>query len=293
MNLNNVGLVAFALIVVGVIAGAVTAANSFFNRQASEGKETAVVEKAPGADPVKLDGSAPPPFIANMASALGAEIVGSFGMSESLEGFVLLLETSPYDPVVVYHDKKLGFAFPGPIMSVEGENMTTEHLAMFNLDEPLKNLFAELQKSPDEFTFAKGKTATTLHVFYEPACGACKVLEKRLEGREQQITWVPVSFLGNGSANIVAAMVKTRGDEEVMRQAMTPPGRRALEEQYADSASLGRQISDRNMKLFAGAGFRGTPSMIWIDEKTGKIMRKDGLPSDAELEQILESSRKG
>lgn len=161
------------------------------------------------------------------------------------------------DGQAVYTDKTGRFLIQGNIIDTEAsKNITEERLSMINR--------VDIKTLPlgDAMKVVHGTGARTLVAFEDANCGYCKKLAPELEKLQNVTIYIfPVGILGPDSLIKAQAIVCAQQPIKLWDDAMA----NRLGNYSVDASCKAASSIERNTKLFAAIGLRGTPGILFAD----------------------------
>lgn len=228
--------------------------------------------------------------ITAMAKANGQEVVASFDAEGEMRGF--LLSKGFGDANLIYVNPEGSVMLQGPLMSIEGENLSDAHLQAYLPKPDFTEAFASLQERAEVAGMITGEGDSELFVVYEPHCSACMALHNSIGDDQTKVTWMPVSFLSPDSPAVALAMVESENPEKTLSGVRNREAKKQMADQYRDRMAEGKAITDENWKIASQFGVRGTPALIWRDQESGEIQVYTQVPTAEKYQEIVRSARK-
>lgn len=227
-----------------------------------------------------------PPAIQEAIDA-GMTVEKSFPAASGLTGWVMA-QGNEHTIVYTTADKKT--LLVGMLLGVGGENLSARYQEEFIPKPDFSALYGELGKSTYVMEGPTDNPKNMLYVFVDANCPFCHFVWRALQPYEAvglQVRWILVDTLGPTSMpkaiEVLAASDKTAAFRKMEENHGKPwnarPGMSAQD--HPEIAALVRE----NNELLVRFGLRGTPGIVWKDEK-GDVQLKAGMPRLSELPAI-------
>lgn len=145
-----------------------------------------------------------------------------------------------------------------------------------------------IKQNAGGFTVGQQMSANEVFVFFDPKCPHCAMLWQETEGLRRNIkfTWVPVAFMGPGSAGAGAEILATADKT----QAMTAHAAKVMVSMRAgmrpefpsDSTASAKhsEIIQRNTNLLTSFGANSIPYVVAVDGKGQIVFSGTGANSE-------------
>jgi len=193
---------------------------------------------------------------------------------------------------VAYQTSPTGAAFFGAVFAPDGSDKRLElykrHLPpLAGLEEP----FAALEQSHARIS-TQGKP-TSLHVFYDPLCGACSALYREASQiGGHTVHYVPVDVLSTFSMDLaMGALVHSaeNGGDSAMTLLQDTTRRAEL---VALAADAEQSIRDELRGHRAAFRIKATPTLVWRDQD-GVLRAQVGPRGPFTLQEIIDQASGG
>jgi len=147
---------------------------------------------------------------------------------------------------------------------------------------------------------AEGRGPHHLYIFFDPNCPFCHELYKKLRGFvgkvDVQFRWIPLGMLTPSSLPKAAAILQAsdplqafyKNEDDYDFAANGQPGG-GIEPAQTISPKVREQLA-ANLALYNGQKLFGVPVLVWR-QADGRADMMIGVPSDAQLQQILRQAR--
>jgi thiol:disulfide interchange protein DsbG len=216
----------------------------------------------------------------------GFHLVRSFKAASDLTGWVLKDPDGEYRLLYSTPDGKTLIA--GALYASNGDLLSEQYGAQYLPQPDLGALWSRLEMAATISAGAAANGKNLIYVIMDPNCIYCHLLWKALKPYEAaglQVKWLPVGFLHADSTAKAAALLK--GGSAAFEQ---------LQENFDEKAESGGIVGikptpeqqtqlEANLQLMKDANIQGTPGIFYKD-RTGKVVRKDGMPLMSELAGI-------
>lgn len=156
----------------------------------------------------------------------------------------------------------------GMVFDVNGENVTSEDMARFNVrdvggDKVLNTAQLEdLWKRAGQLRYIAEGKGRPVYVLFDPNCPYCHQLwgslRKVAEKGDVEIRWLPVAILSDSSKNLAAALYQAKSPVA----ALTDLGMGTLKAAPMIDKPTVLDLS-RNLLLLRDTGYTGVPTLLW------------------------------
>jgi thiol:disulfide interchange protein DsbG len=216
----------------------------------------------------------------------GLHVISHFSAVSGLTGWVMREPDGKY--AVVYTTSDGQTLLVGELLSSGGENLSELYAERYVPPPDLTALWGQFEKAHVVITGAKDASKSAIYVIMDPNCIFCHMLWialKPYEAAGLQVRWVPVGFLHEDSLAKAAAILK--GGEPALERCQQHFDVRTESGGIAgiDITPDLRAKLESNLELMSQAHVQGTPGIFYKDA-AGHVLRKDGMPSMAELPAI-------
>lgn len=219
----------------------------------------------------------PNPAVVKTLEMNHAKIEKSFPVGESVIGFAVSTERGKGVIYQVGED----YALIGTLFGAEGQNLTTAHNSEHVFD--LAGAFEQMKHSARTIVDKDGEPLNVWGM-YEPNCPYCAMAIVEFHNRGINVQWVPVMFLNDNSASVMAAVWAADDPAVMLREAAHAKSANTLDQFIAahpvtdtDRAATA-QILRTQFSWMMTAGLNGTPSFV---------MEVEGKPVVSTIEDIL------
>ena len=214
-----------------------------------------------------------------------AKITGSFKAIGDLNGYLIAPKKGPQQEMIVYIPKDKRYMVFGNIIAADGTNLSEQYKQKYIMSKQAIKAYDQIH-TMKYISVGPDKAPHKLYALIDTDCSYCNLLYKELkvytEGKDAklQIRFIPVAIRGPGSrqrsAEIMQA-VMTKGnadaakllDQDEMKFDMSHEsgGLKGIEDNSANKKYF--DMVDKHTSFFTGAGFGGTPVLLYIDKTTG------------------------
>lgn len=228
---------------------------------------------------------ATPPKALKMLEVVGGKIVKSFPVGDGLTGWVV---KTPQKDMILYSTATGKYLISGEIFSEEGQPMGKDFAEKYL---PKPDLSKAIAKLPESSYVVEGKPGgkRVVYVFAEPNCGFCNKLWKDYTAEgvlgDVEIRNIPVAFLRKDSTTKAAKILSADNPTEAFNWNERHHGQPMPEDMGKADAEHIAKVQQNNA-LMREMGFRGTPAIVYQDDKgSWKILK--GYPGKAAVEKIF------
>ncbi len=224
------------------------------------------------------------------AQRAGVKVVRHFPAASGLTGWVTE-HAGHYQLVFSTSDGKT-LIVDGVLVDAGGRNLTAAYADQYIPKPAYAPLFARLARSRYVVAGQVAHPRAIVYVFFDPNCIFCHYTWQALKPYEKaglQVRWVPVAFLKPTSLGRAAAILEARNGEAALDQDETHFNVAAEEGGLAPSAKPAPgsvAAIEANGRLMAAFGSQGTPTLVWRDQKSGKVKVLGGMPRLSQIPGI-------
>jgi thiol:disulfide interchange protein DsbG len=217
----------------------------------------------------------------------GMTVVKSFPAGSGLTGWAMA-QGNEHTIVYTTADKKI--LLVGMLLGEEGENLSAQHQEESIPKPDFSALYGERENSTCVTEGPVSNQKNMLYVFVNANCPFCHLTWRALQPYQAaglQVRWVLVDTLGPTSmpkAIEVLAADDTTAAFRKMEENHGKPWNIAPGLTAQDQPDIAARVR-KNNEMLEHFGLRGTPGLIWKDEK-GDVQVKAGMPRLSELPGI-------
>lgn len=238
--------------------------------------------QAPPAEKATLS----PPAALRYPLQHGFQITRSFKAASGLTGWVVKDPDGSYRLLYTTSDGRTLIA--GELYAGNGDLLSDQYSAQYLPQPDLSALWSQLERANTISTGAATNAKSQIYVIMDPNCIYCHLLWKALKPYEAaglQVKWLPVGFLHEDSESKAAALIKGGSDAfEHLQETFDEKAESGGIVGIQPTPELHTQL-EANLQLMKDASIQGTPGIFYKD-RTGKVVRKDGMPLMGELPGI-------
>ncbi|AZL83431.1 hypothetical protein EIJ81_00765 (plasmid) [Aliivibrio salmonicida] len=195
---------------------------------------------------------------------------------------VLAKSQDKYHVYWVHEDS--GLVSTGSLLTNDGFDLTAKYMDDMKPPLDLSSEFTKLKK--DGVTFGSSlmpvDDKNAMYVVYEPNCGYCKVLHRKLEPyikKGLDVRFVPVAFLRPTSADTLSSILGAKDPLEALKA-------HEMKKELPYSKATPKLLSQltANSSFMRALGISGTPGVVYRKDDGSYVIT--GLMDDAELNKV-------
>ncbi len=236
------------------------------------------------AAPPPVSESSRPEVIRNLEQQ-GVEIMGEFQAPGGLRGFAGVSNGSP---VTLYVTPDGAHAVAGTLLNAKGEDVSAAEVDRLVMQPMSQKVWAQLERS-QWVVDGDPKAKRVVYAFTDPNCPYChrfwEASRRWVQSGKVQIRHILVGVIRADSANKAAAILTAKSPSDAFtlnEQRQADGGIQGVEKiPAAVQAKL-----DANARLMEQLGFRGTPGILFRDEK-GVVESRSGMPAPEDMRTVL------
>ena len=225
------------------------------------------------------------PAVIEAIEAQGFDVLGEFDAPSGLRGYAGM---AGQQPVAVYATADGKHALVGTLVNAQGEDVGAEALERL-VSGPMSLLtWAQLDAS-EWIGDGKDDAPRVVYTFSDPNCPFCNkfwsAARPWVDSGKVQLRHIMVGVIRPDSANKVAAIMASSSPSEALHGNETRYASGGIKPAATVPANV-RATLDANEKLMVGLGFKGTPGILFRDDK-GVVQRRAGMPAPDDLTTVL------